>query len=216
MPRRDGPRIEEAPPALSCAIAGLVVAAHDDPRRARQQPARRRERNRPARRPSRSPTGFPRSRRCRAGTRSRGSDSRRRGSRDRVRWRRPHWRCARRAKRRDRRRTERRCRSTRCGIPCRPARRCGAARVLGSGSGLAVDHGAARIRRQRRLAGHHLEHRRLRRRQVAARSAARGSSLRHAHGHRPCNAVDLDRRTLPGCRNDARDRRRLGAEQTYR
>src|SRR6185436_17628696 len=36
-------RVEEAPPALARAVAHLVVAAHDDPRRGLEQRPRRRE-----------------------------------------------------------------------------------------------------------------------------------------------------------------------------
>ena len=43
LPRRDRPRIEEAPPALPRAVARFVIAAHDDPRRGGEQIARRLE-----------------------------------------------------------------------------------------------------------------------------------------------------------------------------
>lgn len=41
--RIEWPRIEKAPPALPGALAGFVIAAHDDPRRRGEEQARRRE-----------------------------------------------------------------------------------------------------------------------------------------------------------------------------
>ena len=184
LPRRDRPRIEEAPPALPRAIARFVVAAHDDPRRGGEQPARRLEE-----------VGLP----CvpAVAPRAAGASGLRGGHAlfaivivadvdDEVGLpsRRPRWRRARTATRRGSSQPGRRCRWKRCGIRCRRGPRCAWASAFGSGSGWPST--SARVAPAGNVASHVIT--------GNAEAFGGGRSLRdgrtgivcaaHAHGHR--------------------------------
>ena len=83
-PANERARIDHPPPALPAAIAGLVVAADENPRRRGQQRCRRREEVGLPARPRKSVRTSLRNRRCPADTPIRGNVGRRRGSRDRA------------------------------------------------------------------------------------------------------------------------------------